>query len=348
MKIDRINITSTIHTLLRDEKAFVFYKKPNATKVRLITQRNTQLYTTSFYGESGFVFAPFDNNKETILFPDSQSEFSVYQLPKKKEVVLKTNKIDSEEKEKYIALLEKTIAFIKVGKADKIVLSRVLNKSYKKEAIGVIYESLLQAYPTAFVYIWSHPKVGLWIGATPEKLIEINKNSFRTMSLAGTQLYTESIHWKTKELEEQQWVTAYIQNQLKPIVTALEITEPFTKKAGHLAHICSEIRGELSSGFALEDLIVSLHPTPAVCGVPKTIATEFILKNEGYNRTFYTGFLGEINSQKKTDLYVNLRCMQLKKGYAKIYVGGGITKDSIPVKEWEETVAKSEVLGRFL
>jgi len=342
------NIATTIQDLLEGEKAFVFFKKPKASVVNLIIQNGNQLHTTNSYDEAGFVFAPFNNENKTIFFPDSHSEYFNYQLPEKFELGLNDNIVDNKEQAKYIALLEKTIAFIKAGNADKIVISRFLSKSYSKESIGAVYEALLEKYPTAFVYIWHHPKVGLWMGATPEKLIEIQGNSFNTMSLAGTQMFTDTIQWETKEIEEQKWVTDFIRKQLKPIVDELEIAKPFTKKAAHLAHICSEIKGKLTSNFGIKDLILSLHPTPAVCGTPRTIAREFILKNEGYNRGFYTGFLGEINQKNQTELYVNLRCMQLTDNEAKLYIGGGITKDSIAEKEWEETVVKSAVLGRFL
>jgi len=342
------NIAVTIQTLLENKKVFVFFKKPNSTGVNLIIQKDIHLYTTTSYDESGFVFAPFDSREKTILFPKAQSDYSIFKLLNKKEIELNKNQVDSTGKAKYVTLLRKAIAFIKVGNADKIVLSRLLNKSYNKETIGLVYESLLQAYPTAYVYIWHHPKVGLWMGATPEKLLEMHDGKFSTMSLAGTQLFTDAIEWETKEKEEQKWVTSFIRKQLKPIVTELEISESFTKKAGHLAHICTEIKGELFADFGIKDLVFSLHPTPAVCGTPRTIATAFILENEGYNRAFYTGFLGEVNQESKTELYVNLRCMQLSNGKAKLYVGGGITKDSLAEKEWEETVVKSAVLGQSL
>ncbi len=82
--------------------------------------------------------------------------------------------------------------------------------------------------------------------------------------------------------------------------------------------------------------------------MPKSVATKFILKNEGYNRAYYSGFLGELNIHDVTNLFVNLRCMQLEKMIASIYVGGGITKDSNSKKEWDETVCKAEVIKKVL
>ncbi len=101
-------------------------------------------------------------------------------------------------------------------------------------------------------------------------------------------------------------------------------------------------------------MIKKLHPTPAVCGLPKEAAKQFILENESYHRKFYTGFLGELNIDFKTfkkeysDLFVNLRCMDIENNAATLYVGCGITKDSIPEMEFMETVNKSMTIRKVV
>jgi len=82
--------------------------------------------------------------------------------------------------------------------------------------------------------------------------------------------------------------------------------------------------------------------------LPKTVAATFILENEGYNRLYYSGYLGELNRDESTSLFVNLRCMQLDDKLVSIYVGGGITAESIPENEWKETVSKAEVMKKVL
>jgi isochorismate synthase len=174
------------------------------------------------------------------------------------------------------------------------------------------------------------------------------------MALAGTQIFKGSadVQWPEKERREQQFVTDYILSKLKKY--DLKITRPYTLQAGSLLHICTEITGILSPRNSLKDLISALHPTPAVCGVPENLAKTFILNNEHYDREYYTGYLGELNmNDKQTNLYVNLRCMKTEPdpvGHirASLYIGGGITVDSIPEKEWEETVAKSNTIKRVL
>lgn len=349
MKFHPLSIAESIQDYLKDERVFVLYKKPKDSKVRMLLQQNTKLYTTKTYVEPGFVFAPFDMEKETILIPFNESESCYFDLPKNENTHSSKEYVEEESaQEKHIHLVQKALDFIHIGKADKVVISRFLKREFNREQVGVLYERLLYNYPNAFVYIWSHPKVGLWMGASPEKLLEVKEGIFSTMSLAGTQQYAETLQWKTKEQKEQEWVTDYIINQLKPITESIEISKPFTHKAGHLAHIRTDIKAQLMHETSLKNLILALHPTPAVCGTPRAIAKEFILNNEGYSRGFYTGFLGEVNKANISELYVNLRCMQIKDSFAKLYVGGGITKESVPEKEWGETFDKARVLGRFL
>ena len=82
--------------------------------------------------------------------------------------------------------------------------------------------------------------------------------------------------------------------------------------------------------------------------MPKEIAVDFILNNENYNRSYYTGYLGELQLNKCTNLFVNLRCLNYKNDKLGIYVGGGITLASDPLKEWEETVVKAQVMKKVL
>ena len=114
------------------------------------------------------------------------------------------------------------------------------------------------------------------------------------MSLAGTQPYAnkENIVWGNKEIEEQQLVTDFIENKIKDIAKNILIEKAKTVKAGSLLHLKSKVNGELCKSSSFISLIKALHPTPAVCGLPREKAKAFILQNENYTRSFYTGFLG--------------------------------------------------------
>ena len=333
---------------------FVVYNKPNSKEVNAFFQQNNQLIYQTNFEESGFVFAPFDNSQSSIIFPSNQCE--TYQTNFDNESLIeflsKTSldliKNDDKSKNNHVLLVEKGINFLNQNNALKVVLSR-------KEEIDIenidtidVFLKLLNQYTNAFVYLWYHPKVGLWMGASPETLLSVKQKKFKTMALAGTQAFKGSlnIHWDEKEKKEQQIVTDYITSQL--VNFDISVSSPFTKKAGSLVHICTEIEGELTAKNQLKDIINKLHPTPAVCGLPKDKAKNFIIENEDYNREFYTGYLGELNIKEQSNLFVNLRCMQINKQKASLYIGGGITLESYPENEWEETVAKSEVMKRVL
>lgn len=347
------DLKKRIVALLEAQKPFVFYKKPNNQSIVSLIQNDLRLYELTDFTQSGFVFSPFDSKKNGILFPVEKCSIQYFDIPVAESKPVSNNLLldTSSEKDFHTDLVQKTINFIKTDTAQKVVISRkkiVQNPLENPLKIALIYTRLINTYPDAMAYIWHHPEIGIWMGATPEMLVRFENNSFFTMALAGTQLYNEHLNWQEKEKTEQAFVTQYIEKQLRIYSKTLYIGRPFTKKAGHLAHICTEISGKLNPEFTLEHLVNALHPTPAVCGTPKDKAKQFILQHEGYDRKFYTGFLGELNISNSSDLYVNLRCMEIEGEKVNLYIGGGITKDSDPEKEWEETVTKSNVLLKVL
>lgn len=333
------------------------YRKPNEKLVNTYIQNSNKLNELSSYNDAGFVFAPFSTNEKKVIFPLDQCSFMSTVLNDLEEMGTKNSidNIDFKEqskklKENHIKLVQKGIDFINNGKVDKVVLSRCECIEVPELDIIDIYKTILKKYESAFAYLWYHPKIGLWMGATPERLIHINQFDFETMALAGTQEYKKSVDipWEQKEVKEQEFVTDFILDNLKVYSNNVKIDGPKTIRAGNLLHLKTAITGKLKSLDLLEGLIKSLHPTPAVCGLPKKEAKNFILKNENYNRAYYSGFLGEINVNDKTNLFVNLRCMQIQNSIVHIYIGGGITSKSNALREWEETVVKAEVMKRVL
>lgn len=336
---------------------FVAYRKPNANTVACFLMPNDNLDYVKDFNEQGFVFAPFNSAEKPLLFPIEKSLFLSEKI-QLGTINFNKNRVEpnSSSKEKHTDIVEKAIQTIKKSKLKKVVISRKEIAQLSNLDIVKIYQRLLLSYNNAFVYVWYHPKVGLWFGATPETLLQVENKFFKTMSLAGTQLYKENSLpvWKSKELEEQQLVTDFIENQLKNIATSLKIDKTETVKAGNLLHLKTQVTGQLQANASLKNLIRALHPTPAVCGLPRDLAKDFILENEDYDRSFYTGFLGELNinssklNKQKTELFVNLRCMSVDDYKAIIFVGGGVTKDSIAKKEWQETVSKTQTIKKVL
>lgn len=248
-------------------------------------------------------------------------------------------------KDEFETYVSKIVTACKKTELEKAVAARTITKPLSSNFNAVkMFLKLCEKYPTAFVH-FSVSEAGVWMGATPEILITKNRQNYTTVSLAGTKKIVENRAWTAKEIEEQAIVTRYILSELNEKASNLSVSEVETIEAGKIAHLKTTITFESSE--CIEELAQLLHPTPAVCGLPKQKAFEIISENEKENRSFYTGFLG-FKEKEIEQYYVNLRCMQIVQNKAVLYVGAGITKDSEPNKEWEETEAKAQTLGSFL
>lgn len=349
---------------------FVVYRKPNTSIVQAVLQKDDAIYEVNDFTETGFIFAPFDSTERTVLIASDSIKSEKYirdpqNIPNTKSDILR----NSAQKEFHINLVKKGIDSIRKGEFKKVVLSRKVETECTSSPIE-LFQKLLDTYKHAFCYLWYHPSIGTWLGATPEILLKTENQQFTTMSLAGTKKYSggTKLNWGNKELEEQQLVTDYIVDALHDTVEGLKIGERESTRAGNLWHLRTKLTGSIAKND-LAKIVEALHPTPAVCGMPLEATKKFILKNEGYNREFYTGFLGELNFKiakdrtintrnqenkayrsikNSTTLFVNLRCVQLKKTSAHIYIGGGVTQDSDPNLEWQETIAKSQTMLRII
>ena len=334
---------------------FVSFRKPNSKKIHTYICEDSSIKYSESYKEEGFVFAPFHNVNPSIIFLKSKSKIYEDEFVNDS-MNLSSNSFHQpiSDKKRHLDLVINGIDAIKNNQFKKVVLSRKEIVELDSIDILSIFQKLLYKYENAFVYVWFHPKVGLWMGATPERLVTLNKREFHTTALASTQVFERNMNplWGAKEKEEHQYVLDYIVSQIKDqengiILKNFSVSDTYTIKAGNLLHLKADIKGTIGD-FELKSLLDTLHPTPAVCGLPKATAKNFILQNENYDRSYYTGFLGEINTNLKTDLYVNLRCVEIKDTYAAVYVGGGITLDSNPLDEWLETCNKTNTIKSVL
>lgn len=332
---------------------FVIYKKPNSNKIIGVFQNDDTLHLINNFTEKGFAFVSFDEEKkyylpfsESTVYVDTLSEIDfIFDI----EIETEINEIA---KNNFEALVQSGLEAIKKNQFKKVVLSRKEIVQIANLDIETIFKNLNFSYKNSFNYCLYHSEIGLWIAATPEQFVKVERNKLKTVALAGTQLFSENVFWKEKEKTEQQFVTDYIVESLKAVSKNITATEPKTIKAGGLVHLKSEIESDIDVND-LSNIISKLHPTPAVCGFPKEESKKFILNNEGYDREFYSGFIGELNCdftnmKNKTDLFVNLRCMKIENLNANLYIGCGITKDSVAEKEFIETVNKSFTMKKVL
>ena len=256
----------------------------------------------------------------------------------------------AEHRQSHEQLIDAGIKAIQDGSISKVVLSRVQEFNTHEVDWLRLFWRLTQVDQNAFRYLLLHPDYGLWSGATPEILISVKNRDFSTMALAGTRWRHEGKfpEWTPKEHEEHQWVVREILQALAPCAKFKQ-SQITNHRAGALEHLRSDIYGRLDENASVLDLARSLHPTPAVCGFPKNKALRFIQDNEGYERGLYTGYLGLSNPEEKSaEFYVNLRCLRYDHSRFHLYVGGGITKDSIFDHEWQETKRKMTTMGQVI
>lgn len=329
---------------------FVIYSKPNSTDIAGFFQRNSQLHQVNNFSEKGFIFANFNGN-ELVLFPEKECEIlQENYLSPEKNSSSDDSILSIDGKNAFEDLVKKGIEAIENNAFQKVVLSRKETLSEENFDFLEVFQKMLSKYPTAFRYCWFHPEIGMWLGASPEQLLKVEDSKFKTVALAGTQKWQENhtFIWEEKERQEQQFVTDFIISNFESEVEKLTQTKPYTFQAGNLVHLKTDIEGVFKADFNLQKIVEFLHPTPAVCGLPKENAKQFILANEGYDRKFYTGFLGELNLKTNSDLFVNLRCMEIQQNQVHLYIGCGITKDSNPEKEYFETANKAMTMKEIL
>src|SRR5690606_14854398 len=323
---------------VQNSQAFVLFRKPNEAAVYLYVQDYSQ--------SNRFLMHSFDSKTKKIISDENPAFISSEEFQFDFQLNLNSAPEFLPKKQKeYEELIQKTIETIQNSSIQKIVISRIKQIENKEFSLFKSYKNLLGNHPGALVYLWQNPGQETWLGATPELLLSQNEDQIKTVSLAGTKLPEKT--WTEKELDEQKIVTDFILTNLSGVLN-LQLKGPETVPAGKFQHLKTYISAEIPKDFDLDNLLKKLHPTPAVCGLPKKEAFDFILENEGYDRGFYAGYLGIDSPRRTKEYFVNLRSAEFFQNQVRIYVGGGVTAESNPQKEWEETELKSGTVGNSL
>ncbi|MCC8171301.1 MAG: isochorismate synthase [Parabacteroides sp.] len=320
-------------------------------------------------GQTGFVFAPFalsQNYPLILMQPDIRLSGQAVigrlgELPQLKRLQLPSDTAREEEEasgaaypfERYAAVFPSFLRPLRQHTFGKLVLSRTqtCEKGSGFSASSAFFKACRQ-YPSAFVYLFHSPHTGTWLGSSPEPLLSVDNRQGHTVALAGTKKMPsapgEVVRWDKKNRYEQQVVSEYIRTRLLSYGLTWREEGPRTTQAGKICHLLTDFYFDLADTGRLGDLLALLHPTPAVCGVPKEAAIRHILENEGYDRGYYSGFTGWLVPGGKSDLFVNLRCMQIGRKRLTLYAGGGIMPDSDVRTEWYETENKLQTMLTLL
>ncbi|MEJ2596248.1 MAG: isochorismate synthase [bacterium] len=338
---------------------FAVYSLPEDEEVQVIIQKDRELPFFPFEDISeleGFIVAPFRGdriNHALCVRADNKFRMNVNEFSDQVSGILTDQLVDMKRtgeyvmtKEEYLKRVAYLVELLRDGELRKVVVSRIVDHKIDETfSIWPFLVALIQGNPKAFVYLVRLPGFGTWIGATPELLFRMEGARVETVALAGTMPADETT-WKEKEIREQRIVMDYIEELLfREKITTYEKEGPITASAGNVQHLkttysLSREQTEKKVG----KLIAGLHPTPAVCGLPRNKAYELIRKVEKHERGFYSGFIGPWHLNDASQLYVNLRCAEILNDRINLFVGGGLTAESKPVDEWEETVRKSYTL----
>jgi len=367
---------SYLDTLVLQNTSFAIYRMPGNKETAFALQQKENpeslLQLTDLNGKSGFVVSPFRVSEQTpivLLHPDVNLEgedsildFLERRFQKIDPLTGKSNlgttaserpdsKGSSFFTNPYCAYKKAFELFqdaLRSNTCEKIVLSRTLKKRMPVGfSVGRTFKAACEAYPEAFVYLCHTPQTGTWFGSSPELLLSGENSSWHTAALAGTMkapVEGTSVEWNNKNIREQHIVSDYLEKQLSLHHLTGKKKGPYTSKAGKLMHLKTDFDFKMTQKGRIGDLLESLHPTPAVCGFPKEKAHQLLLDHEGYDRKYYSGFIGELSLNERTNLFVNLRCMQVQSNTLTFFAGGGLLASSELDAEWEETEEKLQTM----
>ena len=307
-------------------------------------------------GRKGFVMMPYDLESEhdILLFDGEMHSSPVNQDVSK---VVNHPEIVAHNSDQYYKAFGGFMSALKQDYFAKLVLSRSSECEWNgtKDMLVSAFYRACAMYPRMMIYLAFIPGEGAWMGCTPEILLSGTGNHYRTMALAGTMSIPDTVPvkeivWSDKNRREQEIVADYIRESVSPYVNILEEEGPYTSRAGQLVHLKTEfhLAPKADSKHIAHQLIKTLHPTPAVCGLPTKEAIKFIRENECYDRSYYSGVVGMLDEDAETNLFVNLRCAHFDNGKLRLYAGGGILKDSELQSEWNETNWKMKTILQTL
>ena len=357
--------------------AFACYRMPYAEEYVRVEQLEGEpcrlASAMELEGREGFVLAPFiasDDCPLLLIRADRVTMHNVAPLNFGMKDDGRRMKADSrgmmEERTAYHQCFEKFHQELQEGRFRKIVLARQSKDEFEGDIDAEqLFLRACRAYPRMFVALVSTQESGKWLMATPEVLLETTaQHQLHTMALAGTmvlrgrhltfdtplQTADGGIRWSDKNIEEQRLVATYIYERLESLALDIEEQGPRTVRAGNLAHLRSDFRFTLREGKGVGAVLEALHPTPAVCGIPKRETMDFICQNESAPRRYYSGYCGPLNlavegqEERSTSLFVSLRCMQMDGRTCLLHAGGGLLKESAEQSEWDETEAKMQTM----
>lgn len=306
--------------------------------------------------KSGFIVAPFEASEENPVFLYTNIEIQQFNPGSLLNDEAHTHRTFhfTDNREAYAQSFRSVKEALSRGGCHKVVLARSCGADGSGIDLKCLFARACSEYPHCYVSLFSTPGRGVWLTATPELIYQQTGSDAYTKALAGTMAWEDVENgtlWSLKNQREQQIVSDYITQTLKAHGISYEASAPHNVKAAHLAHICSDIHIRKAQNLSAIDMLRTLHPTPAVAGIPLHSALRTIEQSEGHGfRTYYAGFSGFLNHKVLgTRCFVSLRLLRLAPNQRiTLYAGGGILNESTEEAEWRETELKLQTLKKIL
>ena len=260
---------------------------------------------------------------------------------------------------RWAASVADAVDVIESGAIDKVVLARsVVVRSDGPPAILRMFRELVASYPQCYNFAWKSGDA-VFMGASPELLASVDGSNLRSNPLAGSAPRGEGtsddraigtkLLESPKDRREHTLVVESMREQLSSLTIKLWISaEPSLKKMATVQHLSTEITGVLDPGIGVLDVIETVHPTPAVGGVPAKAAIDLIAQLETIERGWYTGGVGWVDGSGDGAVALGLRCGLIKGNTTHLFAGAGIVSGSEPDDELRETRLKLTPLLRLL
>lgn len=249
------------------------------------------------------------------------------------------------------AKVERAVNAIAAGELSKVVLARHIDYQLDAALDTGAVMGRLHARRNASHLFALHRGEHCFMGATPERLLSCQAGRLTTHALAGSarrgltpeedRAVGERLLADPKEQHEHQLVVQTITEALHGNVSDLQTApRPSLLKLANVQHLSTPIAARLNVGKRLLDGIEALHPTPAVGGLPRASALQFIRTHEGFDRGWYAAPVGWLDAAGNGDFLVALRSALITPGHCHAFAGCGIVEGSLPANEYTETQLK--------
>jgi len=339
-----VSLAENINSLVAGNLVFAAFRLPGE-RPRAFIQDAASLHQPHLHQRAWWI-APFEAGPDTLqaIIPDLDVmlDAELPTLPPGRPLP-HTNGQPGLDRAGYKQAVEQAVALIRSGTLEKVVLARTMQHALQQRQWGDLFALATERLPNACVALVRTPAYGTWLGASPERLLSLRDHRVEVDALAGTlpaEAAPEAANWGAKEVAEQRWVTRMVEDTLRATgAEDVRVQGPMVRRAGPVAHLHSVVSGCLTASD-VRSLALALHPTPAVGGTPRAQALAVIAASEPCPRGPYAGFWG-LHEPDRTDLFVNIRSMELFPDKALLHVGAGITVGSVPDRECVEVERKA-------